>query len=167
MHGHICHKIVFVSKIPPNFHLNKQVLIPEPQNPRTGVQPFITNQCTNFYEDLPSRLVSSAQERYHVSLFFSLASRSYFSSVLFSTMPVRYMIWPPIVDLPASNKLRGKYYSTWVKLFAFLVNTESYIIILSIASEINPFQLHILHTINYKSPNNNEQKYESLKSYKK
>ena len=40
---------------------------------------------------LSSWLVSRAHERYHVSLFFSLASLSYFSSVRLSTWPVRYL----------------------------------------------------------------------------
>ena len=40
---------------------------------------------------LSSWLVSSAQDKYHVSLFFSLASRSYFSKVRLSTCPVRYL----------------------------------------------------------------------------
>ena len=53
--------------------------------------------------NLPSRLVSRAQDKYHDSRFFSRASRSYFSSVRLSTMPVKYMIWPPMVDLPASG----------------------------------------------------------------
>ena len=53
---------------------------------------------------LPSKLVSMHHERYHVSRFFSFASRSYFSRVLLSTIPVKYMIWPPIVDFPASGK---------------------------------------------------------------
>ena len=38
---------------------------------------------------LSSWLVSRAHERYQVSLFFSLASLSYFSSVLLSTCPVK------------------------------------------------------------------------------
>ncbi|KAH9392578.1 hypothetical protein TYRP_005660 [Tyrophagus putrescentiae] len=50
-----------------------------------------------------SWLVSSAQLRYHDSRFFSFASRSYFSSVRLSTMPVRWSSWPPMVDLPAST----------------------------------------------------------------
>merc|ERR1712045_851026 len=50
-----------------------------------------------------SELVSIHHDRYHVSLFFSFASRSYFSRVRLSTMPVKYMIWPPIVDFPAST----------------------------------------------------------------
>lgn len=45
------------------------------------------------------------QDRYQDSLFFSLASLSYFSRVLLSTMPVKYMSWPPMVDLPASGKM--------------------------------------------------------------
>ena len=55
---------------------------------------------------LPSKLVSMHHERYHVSRFFSFASRSYFSRVLLSTIPVKYMIWPPIVDFPASGKIK-------------------------------------------------------------
>ncbi len=42
-------------------------------------------------------------DTHQLSLFFSLASRSYFSRVLLSTIPVKYMIWPPMVDLPASK----------------------------------------------------------------
>ncbi len=49
-----------------------------------------TYTCTHTLS-LSSWLVSRAQERYHVSLFFSFASRSYFSRVLLSTCPVRYL----------------------------------------------------------------------------
>ena len=42
-------------------------------------------------------------ERAHDSLFFSFDSRSYFSSVLASTIPVSFKIWPDIVDFPAST----------------------------------------------------------------
>ena len=51
---------------------------------------------------LPSWFVSNAQDRYQDSRFFSRASFSYFSKVLLSTIPVKNMIWPPIVDFPAS-----------------------------------------------------------------
>lgn len=66
--------------------------------------------CTNpsatvgFHKSLvlPSWLVSKAQDRYHDSLLLSLASLSYFSNVLLSTIPVKAIICPPIVDFPAS-----------------------------------------------------------------
>merc|ERR1719278_2217509 len=52
---------------------------------------------------LSSALVSMHHDRYQVSLLISFASFSYFSRVLLSTMFVRYMIWPPMVDFPAST----------------------------------------------------------------
>ena len=58
------------------------------------------NNLTVLPLSLSSWLVSRAHERYHVSLFFSLASLSYFSKVRLSTIPVKNMIWPPIVDFP-------------------------------------------------------------------
>ena len=36
-------------------------------------------------------------------VFGTTAHRSYFWMVLSSTPPVRYRIWPPMVDLPAST----------------------------------------------------------------
>ncbi len=51
----------------------------------------------------PSKLVSKAQDKYQDSLFFSRASFSYFSKVRLSTIPVKNMICPPMVDLPASG----------------------------------------------------------------
>ena len=56
-----------------------------------------------FFEDKPSKLVSMHHDKYQVSRFFSFASRSYFSNVRLSTIPVKYMIWPPMVDFPAST----------------------------------------------------------------
>lgn len=52
---------------------------------------------------VPSKLVSMHHDKYQVSRFFSFASRSYFSKVRLSTIPVKYIIWPPIVDFPAST----------------------------------------------------------------
>lgn len=52
----------------------------------------------------PSWFVSKAHDKYQLSRDFSRASRSYFSNVRLSTMPVNDMICPPIVDLPASTK---------------------------------------------------------------
>lgn len=55
---------------------------------------------------LPSWFVSKAHDKYQLSRDFSRASRSYFSNVLLSTIPVNDMICPPIVDLPASESMR-------------------------------------------------------------
>ena len=52
-----------------------------------------------------SALVSMHHERYQVSRFISFASFSYFSNVRLSTMFVRYIICPPMVDFPG-----GKYW---------------------------------------------------------
>lgn len=46
--------------------------------------------CRSFMEDKNTAVVS--QRAHHVSLFFSFASLSYFSSVRLSTIPVKYLM---------------------------------------------------------------------------
>lgn len=61
----------------------------------------------------PSWFVSRAHDKYQLSLDFSRASRSYFSSVRLSTIPVSDIIWPPIVDFPASTNRKLKTHSEY------------------------------------------------------
>merc|ERR1719278_2178042 len=68
-----------------------------------SVSKYALPTSTVFPLFLSSALVSMHHERYQVSRLISFASFSYFSSVRLSTMLVRYMICPPMVDLPAST----------------------------------------------------------------
>lgn len=61
---------------------------------------------------LPSWFVSRAHDKYQLSRDFSRASRSYFSKVRLSTIPVNDMICPPIVDFPASTTSVKSYHQS-------------------------------------------------------
>ena len=56
-----------------------------------------------------SSLVSKAQDRYQLSRFFSFASRSYFSSVRLSTMPVKCLEGKDVSDMDVNADADGIY----------------------------------------------------------